>query len=688
MLATIETLRSSETPRFVFDSEQATKYSAVDSPEFTLTGTLWEALRQIGTYIHSIPRLKDNVIYFEELGGDEKVDNQLTDYISNTEKFDIEQFASAIDSTVQNMVNLDDYTEGSIIEPYREGYKTLRTEMGTVQITTDNMFIQTKEPIEKIIKVEVGYLSDGSVVGDITPYVYESAEYDALSSYEDNYPYAKAYAIKYSVGSKSITGLNFKLPSAIGTSAFSKFSIVNIISRVANKSVSSSDILKLQFRVTYIPITTTRIKQIKPYYEDLTFDSTLAYNQSAQKISSRAYGEAMKGAIARLGNPEITKVFILNDLSLIPKAGQLYDNDYYISVVKCEYYDDFVKCSLGLSKDFNKLNEYVGINSEERFYEISETQSSDRYVLYEEYCSISGYTPETTEDVSYYNTLLTDDGVDNFKKLFEQEGIEIAFATTHSNSYGDDVILPVTSYGIGNSSIFTFRYDDNYSAGEKSLFDSGSYLQNQVQYTDDYGEADYLQLTFMNTTSTNTDTYSEAWQEGNSLPLYDYEKVKFHGDVLADSGADSIVLKKDNREKIIFTYQIHYVCNKNIIIGSLPYRNGLVGKNSDYGADFINCFYALDYEIPKYAKTVDLSNATPLGTSQLSMTDIYKRISAVRNKKVGFVVSKKANVTLNCKSIAVALPDGELLVGINREFDEEIDIPMALLSFKFTRKIN
>ena len=148
-----------------------------------------ETLREIGSYIHSIPRLKGNEIYFDELGNNKLTDIDLSEYISHTEKFDIEQYANAIDSTVQNIINLDDEQQGSVIAPFSKGFKTPRTDTGTVQLTEDNVFFQTREPIGKIIDVEIGYINDETYVGSILPYVYEEAEYEGLSSYDDKYPY-------------------------------------------------------------------------------------------------------------------------------------------------------------------------------------------------------------------------------------------------------------------------------------------------------------------------------------------------------------------------------------------------------------------------------------------------------------------------------------------------------------------
>lgn len=690
LLATIETIRESETPRFTFNSEQATKYAEIDAPEFTLTGTLWEALKQIGSYIHAIPRLKGNVIYFDELGGNDKVSQDLSDYVSNTERFDIEQYATAIDSTIQNVVTRDDITEGVITDPVASEYRTPRTETGKVVIDQENMFIQTKYPIEQIIKVEVGYLSDGSVVGDITPYVYEATEYETLSSYQDIYPYAKAYAIKYTNGQKNITELNFKRANAV-SQIFSKPAILNIIARVMNKSYSiieqlfgGENMLKLQFRVTYIPISTERVKQKKQYIEDLDFDSVLPYNQSAQKISSTAYGEAMKGAIARMGNPEITKMYIFNDLTKIPKVGQLYDDEYYISVVKCEYYKDFVKCQIGLSKNFNKLNEYVGIKSEIRFYEISEKQAVDRQIIYEDYC-IVGDLADTDKKF-----LITSDGILKLTRSFSASdfydpSVNAVIAQGDDN---ESVILPVISYGLGNSMVFTFKYDDNYSAGE-FVTRPGSVVQTQLRYTNVYGEIDTLELNY-GALSNRSDVsgYNDSVTKGDALP-----KTTEIGDFTSyiNTNGDGLVVKKDNREVLSITYQVHFVANrKSIILGEKLTKNLSLVRTEKQLSSPPAKMYILPREISRYDKKIDLTNATEISNWYLQEipADIeeYTQDPINYDDFIGFAFWVDAeDVGANGKSWVFVDRNNELIIGENVEITagEQIDMP----NFTFTRKL-
>lgn len=577
VLSTIETLRESETPRFSFNSEQAEKYSKISSPEFTLTGTLWEQLSQIGEYIHSIPRLRNNVIYFDELGSSEHIQHPLTNHVSSIKKFDIEQFALSLDSNVDNFMNTESISGNlGISEPFNTGFKTVRTDVSNVVMTDQNIFIETKYPIEKVLRVTCGYVDgETNIVGDITAYIYEESEYLTLSSYSDLYPLSKGFALKYVTGKNNITQLDFKLPNEFNP-VFEDYAIINIIKNKLGYDIKSQNIQKLQFNVTYIPVISGRVKQVKSYIGDIETNSSLAYNQTAQKISSVAYGEALKGAIARLGNPEISRVYILEDVSLIPDVGRKFDDEYYVSAVKCEYYKDFIRCEVVLSKNFNKLNEYVGIKNDVRFYEISEKQAVDSQILYEDYCVIG-------DDFQSDNkSILTD--INTFALSFSTNShpdysvVHIAEVTGYSKGVAHEtVVLPVSSYALGNSLLFNFRYDDSYSAGNTVIQKGLTRVQYQLPYTDERGELDSLKIR-LGETLFNANNFEDAVEKGDLFPKDEIISDNPNNRWSFETGDDKIVILKDNREIPTINYQLHFVSNnKNLVIGKwLTERNPFI----------------------------------------------------------------------------------------------------------------
>ena len=744
------------------------------APEFSMTkSTLRECLDQVGSYIHSIVRLVGDTIYFDKLGGTNETTLE-EDYIGNYETLDCEQYASQLDSIVSNLTNIDDVFTGTIQEPFAAAYKTVRAETGTIRIgdggNESTAIIETDYPIEKIAKLYCGFITVGGndiLVGDITPYVYEKAEYDLLSSNTGTYPLSKGYAITYTQGQKNITGLLFKLPNAV-SSIFSKPAILNIISQKIGQSVQGlfnvQDITELQFRLVYYPSTTARVKQSRTDINNYSMELTSIYNQSANKVDSRAYGENLKGAIARLGNIDkfitYTKkntTWVINDnpdidgnldvsINFTSNNGQQYtrirtsegnlwyyqgntrtsvytvfgemwnpdgdfkevifngtmttellnwlennatlknyllnvgdyviinNEDYYIATLSVENQLDYTKYTVGLSKDFNALSKYIGIKNNIRLYEVSEKQSVERYVTYEDYCVIGNAIE--SDDLQ----LITNAGINRIKNQFTNiSDIPITVARVQGTDVDGnsltEVDLPVISLGLGNSIWLGFKYVDNYSAGNQSVDPSsdntGAYyrLNQFVRYTDYFGEIEKLSIKMYDYYTTITNK-TEAINVGNSLPEATMTASPLG--LYISTNNNDIVIKKDNREQINFSYQMHFVTNNNIIIGSqLAQGNTFVSSEQNYAR-----LYILPNRINKFTSKIDLSGAT-------FVTNASGKVHY--NSITHTIDWDDITATASGKSWAWVDKDGKLLFGKNIAIENGDTIEMPVMTF--THKI-
>ena len=677
LLAICETKRVGETPRFVFNAEQAEKYSNVLAPEFSITkSTLREALKQVGSYIHAEPRLVGNTIYFDDLGGTTyaKLPTKYTTYTSTQ---DIEQFCSEIDCNVDNMVNIDDEQSGTIIEPFLSGLKTTRTDIQTVDIRDTTAFIETTKPIEKIIKVEFGFLN-GNTDGykDITPYIYEQSEYSVLSSYSEIFPYSKAYGLYYKQGEKNIYGLNFENAEA-GPAVFRNFAIINILNRVYNTSVDAvaNPLAKMQFRVTYIPVISSRIKQRKPYLNATKRKSVLAYNASANKVDTDYYGENLKGAVARLGNIEKTLTYCVKTLAEVPKAGMLFDKDYYISAVKTEILPNYIRFTIGLSKDFNRWNEYVGINNNQRFYEVSEKQSVERYIVYEDYLIVGDSVAIENNEYDraigteyFMNWIYSNDN-------YPVTAIAITAYDKKNNKIGTNT-LPCISFALGNSAVYQVSYLDNFGAGTyvQQYVDNALGFQSENAYGDAYGNIERIKVDgYYSPLENAPSNFDEAVDVGSQVPNITPTLTVGTTDARAfTTGNADIIIKKDSREIIHFAYQIHCVTNKeNIIVGSgLPKR--LSVSNNETVTNNTPIAYIMDRQIGKFEKEIlDLPNESD-GINVVMVN--------IENKQINF-----NNITCNKSGNSVIIVDrktNELLFAINTDVKQGQTFKMPSLMLR------
>lgn len=577
---------------------QAEELERILAPEFAFTKmTLREQLKQVGGFIHAEPRIsafktddKGNEYFevvFDKYGGIKQSHIKDRQLISAGFKESINEYCTSLDSSADNLVSQVDFAQGVVVEPFSNGFTTLRTENITTRLEENNdTIIPTDKPIFQIKSVICKYIpGKGSGSWDITPYVFESADYNGnLSSYEGVYPYSKSYAVYYTQGSKGIKGLFFKAESPISP-ALNNYAITNILRVITGDNGLTIDAnsgnyyAELGFEITYLPIFKTRIRTTKQQIRT-GLPRTLAYNQSANMIETRYYGANLKGVVERLGNLEKTYTYIVPFLSDIPTAGMVFDKNYYISTVTWEVLPYYIKVTLGLSKDFNRISEYIGINSEKRMWEVSERMSVERQTLIQEYVVFSD-NPRTKKGKDVY---FQEDAFSLTGWLFNDSSTvsgsnpisacSVRPMNKNKANVGNYVILPSVAVSFGNSALFAVNYADNYSAGQKIANgskdnDLKGYWGQYVPAADYYGRAYYLTLSWTDKAAGIDNTKANALPQKGNLTTNDIIKVMF------------LRYRKDNREQPSLAYELSAVTdNDEFIIGeALMGNSALVNRN-------------------------------------------------------------------------------------------------------------
>lgn len=586
-----------DTQKYVFDETQAAQYANVKAPEFFFTrGTLWDALSTVGGFIHAIPRLVDQnredgrlTVRFDELNSDEVYDmSNLPSVRYYDEQISGEEYCEEIDSPAQNLLNTTDKATGAVTEPSNGGWRAVNCPESDYEISANTMTFPTDQPIYQVTGLEVKWGQDGEVL-DAFPYLYEAAEYRVLSGYEgETYPYSKAYALCYSQGGKEITGLNFVIEDAV-SSAYQSYAIVNILKALGVDINNDADFANnLFYRITYIPQSELRVTQKKPYLTHVG-KGTLIYNQGGNTIESEYFGQKMKGAIARIGNVIRRRTFICNKFVKVPKIGQTYSPDGVpekISNVDCSYEKLYIKVTVTSVPNFNRLAEYTGVNSNYRLYDISEKQSVDRFVHYEESCVLSNSAFDTGTPMiiggdnggltAYMSMFTTAAEADNPYKVTAALFNSRAGRTEEDAATGvenNPITLACASFGFGTSLVFYANTQDNYGAGRQSSDDywqssSKKRTSKQVQYSDGLGNLSTMDVTF-GTSFTASDSLPFDYPQGDENSLIASQR-------LLNSASNPFFISKDSREAIHFSYQLHHQADTfDIVIG-----NGLSKFNS------------------------------------------------------------------------------------------------------------
>lgn len=635
LLDTAETLRDGlDTPRYTlhYKSEEQRQRFQQEAPEFRFSNgrSLWENLREVGQFVHAIPRAihdladgKDYIV-FDDLGGTGTADLSKGERYGGGTSLSVGDYTAGLEAMAANLVNLDDVSDGSITEPYDNGYQSLRAATDEARISENTGIIKTTHPIERIIKVEVGQITvNGKTYagGDITPYVFPRNEYDILSNFSGIYPTSKTYAIYYTQGSPNIEGLWYKAQDSGSNilNAFEQYSITNIITAATGAPTGAFKDLEykdLIFRVTYIPSVTARVRQYNPVY-DGTFPAMLAHNQSANKLSAKAFGENLRGQLAMMSKADETVMYRFRKLEDIPEPGTLYDDDRYISSITARVYHDFVLAQLNLSAGYNELGARVEINNAIRQFEIP--TSEDRYTTLEEFVVLG--KKESDDQNLVMNSSLQNSIKEAISgSSLPDRDVSAAIVTTKDDDgeviTNPSIVLPVVSLAIGTSLYFGFRFENNFAAGSKS--DEGGEDKNGVHYR----SQEYVKY--------GDDFYAHAKTIGFMLMrnMLDNDLESAHalpnssgtaGTVVANTGDHPILWYKDSADAGCLAYQVHYMTNDGLIIGDgMAYACPAVRKNPVQGAAKV---YFFPHRINQLTGTTDTSTAINATGQEVTVTD-------------------------------------------------------------------
>lgn len=647
-----EPLFGTQTPRFKLDGDWATKLEGILAPEFSMTtANLREQLKQVGGFAHAEPRLSGenfDTITFDKYGDNEVVTIN-EPYISQGFGGNINDYAVQIDTYAENLVNAS--SEIAIIEPFAGGYRSLRTEEVNVRVNDENGIIQTSFPIYAIKEVKVK-TEDGFV--DITRYVFESTLYNTqLSSFSGNYPYSKTYGLYYTIGEKNIKGLFFKAPAVVGQ-AYENYAIVNILKREGVDS-SSTPYPKYKFVVSYLPIYNTRFRHGKGYIEGAPSQYTQVYNQTENLIETKYYGENIKGVAAKMGNAELTRTYFFDKYADIPQLGKnlkIGDELYKITAIDTSISGNRCKTTLSLSKHYNNISPYVGINSIRRFSEVSERQAYARQIVLPTYCVISRSSPDSAS-----STLIAESGVTALHQIFEPttqpKEMTLARVTHVSKSgetKGDIMLLPVVSSAFGNCATFTFGFEDNYSAGQsvKYLEESGvsGYWQADVPYADFYGNIEALDIMLY--------TKAEMWFPDDSPFEIPAQKGGYGFGTIGFQTAEEepYIIDKDSREIPQITMSLEFkTTERDIIIGSgLAKRLPFIKQTDFSDAKVYTIPEDSDFVVGEFDNVIDVVNLVANGKLQEGGATFEEN-----NGKLGITIASDLGV-INTKGWVIVTP--------------------------------
>lgn len=695
IISIIDPLDVNEKPRYTIDPIILAKTEKITCPELSIQNgkTLYEVLEILGREFNGIPRLlKNNVITYDIL-------NETTSFNLHTNGFKDLDVEEASGSSIENhatgfISNVSNLISDNFITTYPAGnlWTTARADDETsLYVQGDSAVIQVDKPIYKFKNLYVRNVFESTPDAwfDLTQYVKEKTVFDALSDSENG----KGLALYWKSGSDKIYGLG-QLPEASALYAAlnwqsDKYVIHNILENATGvTNFAFNDIMDLQFKVTYVPIINTVSYIEQSTITDLGNYNYKAYNQEDNVVSDSRLYKSADEQLKRLGNNSITKLYTVLNMSQIPLLGysKVIDDDvYYMDDITYKFDNKYIDCSVNLSKNINKINLRVGLDSSYRQYEIYNSNFVDRTLNFNDYCFIDFQRYTNTERLSSSNwpniisNALYGDGTTTsalekpnafyINACRDRLGNKVKWTKYNSGGQEEEAtgILLNASATTGLNSIqFSASMFDNYSAGQSAsetlpitVGESKKRVMKDVRYVDDYGKCDYMKILLTTINDTNASQLGSNIER--RLPecnwIYEAREKAFSDTAIFNK---NIVLLKDNREKICYNYQMHFISkNKDIYIhpGLTKYLfknykfGGLVGEVEDAQHTPI----WIGYSRPILSRDKYTDNYVTLGTLELT------------NSNGNIIISGFNYTNVNVAGYALIWPDTkEVILDIRR----------------------
>lgn len=459
-------------------------------------------------------------------------------------------------------------------------------------LDTGKLLFPVNQRIYKITKFEV-MIDIQIVVGqgietltdtelDMTDFVYDERKWAFLPSSSPGYLKedifnnlrTKGNTIYFKQGNKQIEGLS----TFVGGEPpfYSETVLMRAMKTAANNycndnSYQFDDVLtdekNVFYRVQYESmIDNGNIVLRRDDLTEINRESTLFINQQDKIVDLSELGRNIQGQINRIGLAPTRYEVLHSTFGDVYNLGD-YTEQGIITEASYQFDEDFVKGTYTLTKNFNRISEFIGVDKTYRPFDILAADSSrKRTVNYTDYLYI------TSDGATAGNTsILTSYGIEQIKKKYTgmvSDSVTGVLMKTITSSLQTVPILCNTSdTAFGNSVVINFGFDSPLVAGFKRENISGESTIGTapVVYVDDEGLAEEFWVQGLGALSLPANS-AERTLIAEDLPEYSQPI----SNLLFDNSSDWFQLFKDPSEILSFNYILKMSKqNESIILGSL-----------------------------------------------------------------------------------------------------------------------
>lgn len=500
------------------DSTFGTYMTRIKAPQIYLDKkNLREALMESLKYVNAIPRLTYNGTTWYLTGDfinnrhiNITVENGIMDYQNEA---DGEEFSKKVEVFHENTIPTEDESATSVYANSINEVVTVRDYQNLI-VGTDSFQVILTNKVYKLLAVKCIYGHNLTTLYelDLTDYFPTKEVYDTydFQNSETNYYGSKRCSGYWTYGTDMLEGID---------TSYGWFGIDtplnNIINDAVKKqysdtiSVSYSSIKdKLSFQVEYIPyIETDRSEQYREDTTDFDLSSDFDYDEtsliinpserinSSYRLTKNAYGQVQRLGVNTIGFSLKHKTLASYNGSNngIYSLGDYTDDGYFVTKVELIYATTYVIARYEMSKNFNRIAQFVNISKEFRPYEITLTKSD--YTLKRDVIMRMKFIEISSSSNASHSAigLMT-----SFMNTFRPSSYDVPATTclikkaiTTGSYSAEAVVMPTTLIAEKNTIKYKVDFRDTKLAGKKVVIGS-NVTQEQVPYTYDDGTINFI----------------------------------------------------------------------------------------------------------------------------------------------------------------------------------------------------
>nr|DAH82895.1 MAG TPA: hypothetical protein [Caudoviricetes sp.] len=379
-------------------------------------------------------------------------------------------------------------------------------------------------------------------------------------------------------------------------------------------TLSPSDLTELdemKFQIRYIPYINSKFEIERPNVSEFKYEYKTTYSQESNNPSNTLLANTMNNYINRLGNDDLQKNVIINKSELIPYPGEYLEfkgDRYYCDKLNITANKDYLNCDLNYTKDYNKINQLVANPKDYVQYSIPKSESVRRYINFNDYVYIRESAPTNLLPLDpLYEPIIHNTVIDKFLGN-SRPFILGALISTDPNtdiSKKDYIFVPakraLTKNGIkwqcdlyDNFAITTNKGEQvaedkdvitrfveqvGSSLANTPVFKDQKYKQNWISYTNNWGEQDFLDVSF-HTSDGNTISQSDVF------PIIKPTNAQFINSAMFDYYINP---EKDTKEALSFIYNIHFITDVPLLDVSnyqLLFEDNILSIDDAYHDDY------------------------------------------------------------------------------------------------------